>query len=43
MVAGAIDPDRVGAAEQHGLRTKRLPLLLPRDPQSFSILVIVGH
>ena len=38
MVAGTIDPDRVGAAEQHPVANQPIAVAVARDPQSFSIL-----
>jgi hypothetical protein len=41
MVAGTIDPDRIGAAEQHPVADQ--PIAVAQDPQSFSTLLIVQH
>jgi hypothetical protein len=41
MVAGTIDPDRIGAAEQHPVADQ--PIAVARDPQSFRTLLIVQH
>jgi hypothetical protein len=38
MVAGTINPDRIGAAEQHPVADQ--PIAVARDPQSFRTLIV---